>query len=186
MNRAVARFARGPAALVCSLLLAAALAPADAHARPRPRGGTPFTANKSFGFGLILGEPIGLSAKYYLSESTALDFALGEYDRFREDDDLGVHIDFLWHPVVIATADPFLVPLYIGLGGRIVGDDDDGGGDDDPEFGVRAPLGIALDFNRVPLDVFLELAIVIDLVDGDDDGDDDVDLDAAVGVRYYL
>jgi hypothetical protein len=188
MNRAVALRGRSGAAcslfLFASLVTSLAVAPRTAEARPRPGGGTPFTANKSFGFGLILGEPIGLSAKYYLSASTALDFALGEYDRFREDDDIGVHVDFLWHPVVIATTDPFLLPLYIGLGGRLVGDDD-GPDDDDIDFGVRAPVGIALDFNRVPLDVFLELAIVIDLVDDDDD-DDDVDLDAAVGIRYYL
>ena len=106
---------------------------------------------------------------------------------FREDDDIGVHIDFLWHPVQIAAADPFVIPLYIGLGGRLVGDDDDGPGDDDDlDFGIRAPLGVALDFNRVPIDVFFELAIVIDLVDGDDNDDDDVDVDAALGVRYYF
>lgn len=189
MRRAVVRHTtRGLAGAVITLAVAAsvlAAGPRRADARPRPTGGTPFSANKTFGFGLIIGEPIGLTAKYYLSESTALDFALGEYDRFREDDDLGVHIDFLWHPVVIGTADPFVIPLYIGLGGRIVGDDDDGlRDDDDIDLGIRAPLGVALDFNRVPIDVFFELAIVIDLIDDDDD--DSVDLDAAFGVRYYF
>ncbi|HTE49580.1 MAG TPA: hypothetical protein VK698_01820 [Kofleriaceae bacterium] len=190
MKRAVARrTTRGPARATGLFVVAAlsiTLAAGRAHARPRPTGGTPFTANKTFGFGLILGEPIGLTAKYYLGPSTALDFALGEYDQFREDDDLGVHVDFLWHPVELATADPFVVPLYIGLGARIIGDDDDGPGDDDDvDVGVRAPIGIALDFNRVPMDVFFELAIVIDLIDDDDD-DDDADLDAAIGVRYYF
>ncbi len=189
MNRAVdpRHTTRGPAGAACLLLLLSLLVtllfPSPAEARPRPTGGTPFTANKTFGIGLILGEPIGLSAKYYLSESTALDFALGEYDRFREDDDLGVHIDFLWHPVTLLTADPFLLPLYFGIGGRIVGDDD-GPDDDELDFAVRAPLGVALDFNRVPVDVFFELAILIELIN--DDNEDDVELDAALGVRYYF
>ncbi len=177
---------RGPgraAGLLVLIGLLVTLSPGRAEARPRPTGGTPFTANKTFGIGLIIGEPIGLSAKYYLSESTALDFALGEYDRFREDDDLGVHIDFLWHPVTLVTADPFVMPLYFGIGGRLVGDDD-GPDDDEVDFAVRAPLGIALDFNRVPVDVFFELAILIELVN--DDNDDDVDLDAGIGVRYYF
>jgi hypothetical protein len=190
MTRAVAHRTRSLAGAAIAVAVAASVlaGPGRAEARPRPTGGTPFSANKTFGFGLIIGEPIGLTAKYYLSESTALDFALGEYDRFRENDDIGVHIDFLWHPFVIGVADPFVIPLYIGLGGRIVGDDDDGPGDDDDDvdIGVRAPLGVALDFNRVPIDVFFELAIVIDLIDGDDNDDDDVDLDAALGVRYYF
>ncbi len=191
MTRAVARRTTrgiaGAAILLAITVSVLAARPGRAEARPRPTGGTPFSANKSFGFGLIIGEPTGLTAKYYLSESTALDFALGEYDRFRADRDLGVHIDFLWHPVQIVAVDPFVIPLYIGLGGRLVGDDDDGRGDDDDlDLGIRAPLGVALDFNRVPLDVFFELAIVIDLVDGDDNDDDDVDLDAALGVRYYF
>jgi hypothetical protein len=162
--------------------------PPPAEARPRPGGGgglSSFSANKTFGFGIMIGEPIGLSAKYYLSASTALDFAFGEYDRFREDDDLGVHMDFLWHPVVLATADPFIVPLYFGVGGRLVGDDDDGrDNDDDIDFGIRVPVGVMLDFNRVPIDIFFELAMIVEIVDEDDD--DDVDLDAALGARYYF
>ena len=49
---------------------------------------------------------------------------------------------------------------------------------------MRAPIGVALDFNRVPVDVFFELAILIELIN--DDNDDDVDLDAGIGVRYYF
>ena len=181
------RVTRGPARAACSLfllclLVCALCAPAQARPRPHPSGGTPFTANKTFGIGLIIGEPIGLTAKYYFNQSTALDFAFGEYDRFREDDDLGVHMDVLWHPLSLVTADPFVVPLYFGLGLRVVDDDDPG--DDDLDAAIRAPVGVSLDFNRVPIDVFFELAILIEVVN--DDNDDEVDLDAALGVRYYF
>lgn len=187
MNRAVALRAVPPAGLVrFALPLAVVLfvLTGTAEARPRPSGGTPFSANKTFGIGLILVEPTGLTAKYYLSESTALDFAFGEYDRFRNDDDLGAHFDFLWHPLTLATADPFIVPLYFGLGARIVDDEEEPGDDDDLTIGLRAPVGVALDFNRVPIDIFVELALLIELVN--DETDDDVDLDVALGVRYYF
>ncbi len=167
--------------LAIGCVLAAMRAPAEA--RPRPSGGKPFTANKSFGVGLIVGEPTGFSAKYYLGPSTALDFALGEFDEFRDDNDLGVHVDFLLHPLVLATTDPFLLPLYFGLGGRLV-DDDNGDANDNLRLGIRGPVGVELDFNRVPIDVFFELAIIIDLIN--DDNDDDVEVDAAIGARWYF
>jgi len=173
----------GAARFLLPLALFVTIFPSRAEARPRPTGGTPFTANKTFGFGIMVGEPTGLTAKYYLGPSTALDFALGEFDRFRDDDDLGAHVDFLWHPLSLATADPFVVPLYFGIGGRLVADNNDGN-DDDPDLGVRVPVGVALDFNRVPIDVFFELAVIVELIN--DPGEDDVDLDAAIGVRYYF
>jgi hypothetical protein len=55
-------------------------------------------------------------------------------------------------------------------------------------LGVRAPLGIAFDFNNVPLDAFVELALVIDFLVDDYYGGDDVDgdLNAAIGLRYWF
>ncbi len=187
MNRAVALRAMPAARTVrfaLPLFLVISVLAGRTEARPRPSGGTPFTSNKTFGIGLILVEPTGLTAKYYLSESTALDFAIGEYDRFRNDDDLGAHVDFLWHPLTLVTADPFILPLYFGLGMRIVDDEDGPEDDDDLSVGLRAPVGVALDFNRVPIDIFIELALLIELIN--DETDDDVDLDVALGVRYYF
>lgn len=190
MKRAVdpRRAGRGVTGAACLLLLLCTIVcfpstSAQARPRPRPSGGTPFTANKTFGLGIILVEPTGLTGKYYLSPSTALDFGFGEYDRFRDDDDLGAHVDFLWHPLTLVTTDPFLLPLYFGVGGRIVGDDDEGD-DDDIDVAVRVPVGVAMDFNRAPFDVFFELALLIELID--EDSDDDVDLDPAIGFRYYF
>ena len=43
-----------------------------ADARPRPSRGGSFEANKTFGLGLMIGAPSGLSGKYFLSKDTAL------------------------------------------------------------------------------------------------------------------
>jgi hypothetical protein len=174
-------------ALALAMTLALVVAVASADARPRPGRARRFSANKSFGLGLMIGSPTGLSGKYFLGADTAVDFGVGFIHRHRYHDDeaLHVHADFLWHPAVLASTQPFELPIYFGVGGRLLQHDryrDDY--DDDTHLGVRAPLGIALDFNRVPLDIFFELAFVIDLVTDDHHGY--FELDGAVGVRYYF
>ena len=51
----------------------------------------------------------------------------------------------------------------------------------------RSDLGMTFDFNEIPLDVFIEIALVLDFR-GDDRHDDSIgfDLNAGVGVRYYF
>ena len=161
----------------------------DSEARNRPRRAkSDFKANKGFGLGIMFGAPFGLSGKYYLSESTALDFGVGAYYRFRYDDAFQFHVDYLWHPVVLAKTDAFWLPLYVGVGGRVLdhGRDRDRDFDDDTHVGVRAPLGLSFDFENVPLDIFFEFALVVDFIQDRDDNHDIVDLNSSVGIRYYF
>lgn len=162
------------------------LAAERAEARPRPANGTSsFSANKTFGLGLMLPSPLGLAGKYYLSGDTALDFGIGVLELVGPDA-FHVHADFLWHPVTLVQSAPLWMPLYIGVGGRIADydrRDDDRDDDGDINVGVRLPVGIMLDFNNVPLDVFFELALVVDLIGYDAP---DADFYGALGVRYYF
>lgn len=182
------RWARGLIAMAIALALVVMATATPAQARPRPRNNTaPFVANKTFGLGIMFGAPTGLSGKYYLSSDTAIDFGLGVYRRFRHHEAVQLHADFLWHPVVLAEADPFILPLYFGIGARILDHDrhEDFHDDEGTHLGVRAPIGILMDFNRVPIDIFFELALVVDLfIDGHDHGH--IDLDGAIGFRYYF
>jgi hypothetical protein len=191
--------------LVAALGLTFALGEASlmldsADARPRPtRRKSNFEANKTFGIGLMIGAPTGLSGKYFVGRSNAIDFGIGSIYQYRDRRGLHIHADYLWHPVSLASAPAFELPLYLGVGGRMFNGDrcyirDRGNCDyyynDYTAIGVRAPVGIAFDFNKVPLDIFLELAFVFDfVVDRDDRYDDDaiyVDLNGAFGVRYYF
>ncbi|HVV86989.1 MAG TPA: hypothetical protein VHE35_28315 [Kofleriaceae bacterium] len=152
----------------------------DAAARPRPHGARKFEANKTFGLGLMVGAPSGLSGKYFYDPTKAIDFGIGVYRYYRHRDGIHLHVDHLWHPVSLAHTDAFELPLYFGIGARVL--DFDGGGD---AIGVRAPIGVAFDFNNVPLDAFFELALVLDFgVDTDDNVDGD--LSAAIGARYWF
>jgi hypothetical protein len=170
-----------------------AAAPVASEAR---RSRAAFATDKEFGLGVMLGAPSGLSGKYYLGGSpVALAFGAGVFHEFRHREGTHLHVDVLWHPVVLATADSFVLPLYFGVGGRILDHDDyvwhDDRYEDHTHVGIRAPLGIAFDFTNVPLDVFFELVLVADVIYLDDDEDfdedhDTLDFNGAIGVRYYF
>ena len=190
------RFTGALSALAIAALVV--VAPHAAEARPRPSrmAVSNFSANKTFGLGLILGAPTGLSGKYFLTGDTALDFGLGFVGSYRRGGTgLHLHGDFLWHPVNLAETEPFYLPLYFGVGARFFDFNDcyyDNRGnhicyDDVAAIGVRAPIGVAFDFNNIPLDAFVELALVLDFFVSDYYGDDiAVDLNAAIGARYWF
>jgi hypothetical protein len=163
----------------------------------------------AFGLGIELGAPTGLAMKYYLGQSSgrggmvAIQAGLGEIESWGPDG-LYVHVDVVWHPALLATTPDFTLPFYVGVGGRMLHwrDNycyrDNGveycGGDGDTDLGVRVPFGLVMDFHKVPIDVFLELALVIDLFHSHNDNsvyydhyhDDFLSLDGALGARYYF
>jgi hypothetical protein len=159
-----------------ALLLAALVAsfPSSAKAEPPPEKGV-------FGAGLIVGEPTGISAKYYLADDTAIDLAVGGAIVGRG---IQVHGDFLWHPWILEQKESFALPVYFGVGARILNHDGGGGEEDHVRIGIRGPIGVLFDFTHVPLDVFAEVAGVLDYrTKGDHFG---VALNAGLGARYYF
>jgi hypothetical protein len=134
-------------------------------------GGGGFVANKTFGLGLELGEPTGLTGKFFFSDKVALDFGLGWiYRHYYYGDGVHLYADILFHPVVLASADAFELPLYIGGGVRFWDFDYcdnrvctyDGSA-----IGLRVPVGIAFDFNEAPIDIFIQLVPTLDFIRGD-------------------
>ena len=142
------------------------------------------------GAGLIVGEPLGVSGKLYLGDRIAIDAAIGTAF---VGGGIQVHSDVLWHPLLITGSDDedgsFVMPLFVGAGLRVLRHDRGRGADSDFHTGLRLVAGIVFDFKRNPLDVFVEVAGVIDYRSGG--GDDEhsgagVDLNAGAGVRYYF
>jgi hypothetical protein len=158
-------------------------------------GGGGFEANKTFGLGIELGEPSGLTGKLFVSPKAALDFGIGyAYQNYYYDDGLHIYADFLFHPTVLAHADAFELPFYIGGGLRYWDFDFC-----DPQgrctyrgsaVGVRIPIGIDFDFNRAPIDIFLQIVPVLDFLHGDyyDRYRDRTHLavDPSVGFRFWF
>jgi hypothetical protein len=157
-------------------------------------GGNGFQANKTFGLGLELGEPTGLNGKYFFSDKAALDFGVGWiYRHYYYGDGLHIYGDFLYHPVSLASAEAFELPLYIGVGLRFWDFDycDVNVCDYDGwALGLRVPIGISFDFNNAPVDIFIQLVPVIDIVYGDyyDRYGDraHAGIDLSFGIRFWF
>ncbi|MFH0902438.1 MAG: hypothetical protein V2A73_17550 [Pseudomonadota bacterium] len=146
---------------------------------------------RSFGLGLIIGSPTGISGKYYVRGTNAIDFAVGE--AMFEARGLQIHADYLWHPWIPARGSTFDLKIAIGVGGRAIDhsrDRHDNDNDDDHlHLGMRVPCGLVFDFSRagVPLDVFGEVAVVVDMFFGDVHDDlFGADVSAGFGARYYF
>lgn len=143
----------------------------------------------TFGIGLIIGEPTGISAKLYLSDDTAVAAAAGSAV---VGGGLHAHADFLWHPWILTGTEEeskFVMPAYIGVGARALSHDRGRDGDDDFHLGVRGVAGIVFDFKTIPIDVFVEVAGIAEwrLGGGDDNHSGlAVTLNAGAGARYYF
>ncbi|MHC4119781.1 MAG: BAPKO_0422 family outer member beta-barrel protein [Planctomycetota bacterium] len=136
-------------------------------------------AQEKFGLGFMIGEPTGLSVKYWLDDERAIDGALAW--SFSENDSLQLHGDYLFHDYELLNS--YDLPFYYGLGARLKFKDSDGRGrnEDDAIFGLRVPLGITYLVQDEPLELFFEVVPVLDLAP-----DVELDINAAVGLRFFF
>ncbi len=131
-----------------------------------------FSQDKGFGLGVILGEPTGVSAKYWLNAKNAIDGGLAW--SFKGSGFLHVHGDYLWHfSDVFKSSERFV--LYTGPGVRF------GGGKGGGVFGVRVVGGIGYWPKGAPMDIFAELAPVVDLAPSTR-----ATFNAGIGARYFF
>ena len=128
-------------------------------------------AQKNFGIGIIAGDPTGLSAKFYTGHANAFDFAAAW--SFKGDGHLLLQADYVWHSPLSKTSSG-LFALYYGIGGRVIFSDD-------PNVGVRIPVGIDYVFSNAPVDIFVEVVPVLDLIPSTD-----FDLNGGIGVRFWF
>jgi hypothetical protein len=168
------RSTRWFAAITGALLLGLMGDASTVQAQPVEKG--------SLGVGLILGEPTGVAAKLYLADDTAIAGAVGFAFI---DGGLHLHADYLLHPWVLEDADIFVLPAYVGGGLRLL-NEDRGGGNDVFHLGLRGVGGMLFDFKEIPIDVFVEIAAVLDYAFTDEDGGPGIGLNAGVGARYYF
>ena len=130
--------------------------------------------DSGFGIGVMIGEPTGLSAKYWLNDINAVDFGLA-YSFVRKHSAVSLHADYLYHAFDIIKSN-YQIPIYYGFGARLrlVSDDDNA-------LGARGVIGVAWLSDKSPFDVFLEVVPVFNLFPSTS-----LNLDAAIGARFYL
>jgi hypothetical protein len=128
--------------------------------------------DRGFGLGVILGEPTGLSGKYWLSERNAVDAGMAW--SFRAQGFFHIHADYLWHfPLHTQSAERF--SFYAGVGGRL------GAASHDALLGVRIVGGLVFWPRNTPIDVFLEFAPVLDLAPATE-----MTANGGIGVRFFF
>ncbi len=139
-------------------------------------------SDNKVGLGLMVGEPTGISFKAWTSDDTAIDaglaWSVGRYDA------VNIHADYLWHHFGVFGDDieKGQLPVYYGIGGRIVfADDYPDPGDENVLLGARVPVGINYLLEENPIGFFLEVAPIVNIIP-----ETDFDVDAALGVRYYF
>jgi hypothetical protein len=139
--------------------------------------GSATAQNSGFGLGVIIGEPTGLSMKFWQTRSTAIDLAAAW--SFIDESAFHLHADFLWHKFDLIDVSEGQLPLYFGLGARMKLIDGDG--DDDVRVGIRFPVGLDYLFESVPFDAFVEVVPILDVAP-----ESDVTLNASIGFRYWF
>ncbi|HRC54856.1 MAG TPA: hypothetical protein PKU97_02985 [Kofleriaceae bacterium] len=136
----------------------------------------------TIGLGLYIGEPTGVAAKLYLEDDRALQGAFGfafAGDGFQ------VHADYVFHPYILQDKDAFTMPVYVGPGLRFIQYRAGRDGDQYVAVGVRGVAGMLFDFKELPLDVFVEVAGVVEYGFADSAGFG-VTINAGAGARYYF
>jgi len=135
---------------------------------------TIYSQEKGFGIGIILGEPTGISGKYWLSTNNAIDLGIA-YSFINSKSEFSFHTDYLYHIKDLIKSDYNIIPYY-GFGLRLRLKENNSG-----EFGVRGVAGILWLLDNIPIDLFFEFAPSFRLLPNTG-----LDLDIGLGGRYYF
>ena len=123
-------------------------------------GSTAAPARADVGLGLIVGEPTALDLKLGFDRVSALDLAFG-IDRAWDAYGYYFHATYL-ATLAVARGNSVNVPVRLGIGGAVFWGDTHFDGF---ALGVRAPIELALRFRRAPIEIYLELALMLVVVD---------------------
>ncbi len=154
-------------ALLSALVVVACFACA-APVRAQASGISPM--GKQFGLGLQLGAPTAVTGKYMVTPDQGVVGGIGAGIGW--DVSLSLHLDYLWHPTVLATIPPAVFSWYIGGGAWTALHAPNAPGfyygvyyfpHSPISLGARLPIGVDMAFRAVPFELYLEGAPTIAL-----------------------
>jgi hypothetical protein len=132
-----------------------------------------FAQQKGFGLGVVLGEPTGISAKYWLTSGTALDFGLG-YSFTSSNSLFDFYADYVFHSSdMINSTENFVV--YYGPGARLKIRESSS------KLGIRGVIGILWLPGGTNFDLFVEVAPILDIIPATK-----FDIAGGIGGRYFF
>ncbi|MEG8947665.1 hypothetical protein [Rosettibacter firmus] len=133
-----------------------------------------FAQVNGFGIGVMIGEPTGFSAKYWVNNTNAFDGGLA-YSFVRKNSAVSLHIDYLYHNYSLIKSN-YRIPVYYGFGARLRFIENE-----ENSLGARGVIGLVWLSDNLPLDVFVEFVPVFNIFPATA-----LNLDLAIGARYYL
>jgi hypothetical protein len=135
-------------------LLVLVLAAAAALAAPAPAAKKSANAIHPglFELGVYLGQPTGISAKYWINGKNSIDGVAAWGFGGAGSGNLVVAADYLFNFIDMVKIEKETFPLYVGAG-AIMGIDMGGG----ISLGARVPLGAFYIFRNIPLEISLEV-----------------------------
>ena len=141
---------------------------------------------KKFGIGVIAGDPDGITGKYMMKNSRAIDAGFGW--KTKGNNEYHIYGDYLFYKYVFIKVPLGKLPLYFGGGARYItyreNEDEKkkkGENKKDDKFGIRIPVGIEYLFWNSSLGIFLELVPVLNLTP-----DTDFEFESGIGIRFFF
>lgn len=138
---------------------------------------TIFAQSKRFGLGMILGQPTGFTTKFWLSKhnsfNTAFAWSLFESDSSKS---FYIHLDHVFYYYGFFDIAPGLLPLNIGVGLST-----EFRTNETTYIGFRVPVGLTYIFEDIPIEIFGEVAPVINLYPNSN-----IRVVGGIGFRYFF
>jgi hypothetical protein len=129
-------------------------------------------AENRLALGIMVGEPTGISGKYWLGPDRAVDG--GASWSVSHDNAFDLHADYLFHDFGVFEIDSGYLPLYYGVGGRLLMDHRN-------RVGLRLPVGLSFLTDTRRVEFFMEAVPTMDLVP-----DTEFEMGGGLGVRFLL
>ena len=143
--------------------LGVTLLPQDSQAAPTVHNSLPTRKGGNTGLGVSVGAPMGLSLKHFFADRHALQFHLAWMPMHVVHPDFnggggGILFDYLFHPGAFYRSQELDVVPYFGLGVGLGIDisTNKNGKKGHAGFIVKPPVGVAIHFLKIPIDVALE------------------------------
>jgi hypothetical protein len=134
---------------------------------------TTFAQAGGFQLGVCLNGPTGVALKLWTNSSQAIDGAVS-WSVSKQDANIYLHADYLWHDFDKFTIDGGKLPLYWGIGFRTDGDMFN-------NWAVRLALGSSYIYGDSIFDIFFEIAPLLNVYE-----DLLFTIVGAVGFRFFM
>ena len=129
-----------------------------------------FSQYRPLGAGLVLGIPSGITGKYWLNQSRAVDGGLAWTNRRSER--FIIYMDYILHQFDVLKEER--TAFYYGFGGHVALEDESG-------LAARIPFGVMHLFERQPIEIFVEAVPILRLVP-----ETELDIHGSFGARFYF